>query len=192
MPIKMLYWIGLLLYLSSVFVCVHGQPTSDLYNSDDNNGHQVAFMEQTLHTLLTMSTRLDSVESQLDTLQTMKVQLQSMENRLESVEKRQRSIGQWVQGNSRDTRCKWSVDGNRTCYKLVHEKMTWSESRTNCQNLGDGADLVSIESQEENEFLIEMIRELRQRGCSGILTSGRRDSSVFRETVERSEEEEKY
>ena len=57
-----------------------------------------------------------------------------------------------------DTRCKWSVDGNRTCYKLVHEKMTWSESRTNCQNLGDGADLVSIESQEENEFLLEMIR----------------------------------
>ena len=57
-----------------------------------------------------------------------------------------------------DTRCKWSVDGNITCYKLVHRYMKWSESRANCQTLGDGADLVSIETQEENEFLLKMIR----------------------------------
>ena len=35
--------------------------------------------------------------------------------------------------------------------------MTWTESRANCKRLGDGADLVSVETAEENEFLLDMI-----------------------------------
>jgi hypothetical protein len=35
--------------------------------------------------------------------------------------------------------------------------MNWTESRANCKRLGDGADLVSVETAEENEFLLDMI-----------------------------------
>ncbi|KAI0225866.1 hypothetical protein LSAT2_023395 [Lamellibrachia satsuma] len=134
MTTKTLCLVGLLLYLSSDLGCVRGQPTTDQCNRDTNVGLQEALLEQTFHTL------------------------QSMASRLESLEKRQSSMEQWMKENDKDTRCKWSVDGNRTCYKLVLQKMTWSDGRVYCQSLGEGADLVSIESQEENEFLIAMIR----------------------------------
>ncbi|KAI0240750.1 hypothetical protein LSAT2_008472 [Lamellibrachia satsuma] len=145
---KTVYLVDLLLYLSSDFGCVRGQPTTDRCNRDTNDGRQEALMEQTFHTLQTMSSRLQSIESHL----------KSMESHLESFVKWKRSIEQWVKEKDKDTRCKWSVDGNITCYKLVHQYMTWSERRANCQTLGDGADLVSIETQEENEFLLKMIR----------------------------------
>ena len=35
--------------------------------------------------------------------------------------------------------------------------MTWADSRANCKKLRDGADLVAIETKQENEFLINMI-----------------------------------
>ncbi|KAI0215424.1 hypothetical protein LSAT2_032526 [Lamellibrachia satsuma] len=159
MTTKSVDLVGLLLYLSSDLGCVRGQPTTDLCNSD-TNGRQEALLEQTFHTLQTMNSRLQSIESHL-----------------KSFDKWKRSIEQWVKEKDKDTRCQWSVDGNITCYKLVHRYMKWSESRANCQTLGDGADLVSIETQEENEFLLKMIRDLRPHNCPHMFTSGRRDSS---------------
>ena len=35
--------------------------------------------------------------------------------------------------------------------------MTWAESWANCKRLRDGADLVAIETQQENEFLLNML-----------------------------------
>ncbi|KAI0218553.1 hypothetical protein LSAT2_029762 [Lamellibrachia satsuma] len=119
-----------------------------------------ALMEQTFHTLQTINNRLKSIESHLESFDNWK-----------------RSIEQWVKEKDKDTRCKWSVDGNITCYKLVQQNMTWSDSRGKCQSRGDRADHVSIESQEENEFLLKMIRDLRPHNCPHMFTSGRRDSS---------------
>ena len=54
-------------------------------------------------------------------------------------------------------RCISSGNTQQSCYKLVHQHMNWTESRANCKGLGDGADLVSVETAEENEFLLDMI-----------------------------------
>ncbi|KAK2179580.1 hypothetical protein NP493_482g02000 [Ridgeia piscesae] len=54
--------------------------------------------------------------------------------------------------------------------------MTWAESRANCKRLPGGADLVAIETQQENEFLLKMITDLRQGNCAIVLTSGRKNS----------------
>ena len=56
-----------------------------------------------------------------------------------------------------DMRCISSGNTKQSCYKLVHQHMNWTESRANCKRLGDGADLVSVETAEENEFLLDMI-----------------------------------
>ncbi|KAI0240749.1 hypothetical protein LSAT2_008471 [Lamellibrachia satsuma] len=154
MTTKTLCLVGLLLYLSSDLGCVCGQPNTDQRNRDTNGSCKEGLLEQTFHTL------------------------QSIAGRLESLEKRQSSMEQWMKENDKDTRCKWSVDGSRTCYKLVLQKMTWSDGRVYCQSLGEGADLVSIETQQENEFLIAMIREVNQlRRCVGTWTSGKKDPS---------------
>ena len=54
-------------------------------------------------------------------------------------------------------RCIYSGNTKQSCYKLVHQHMNWAESRANCKRLGDGADLVSVETAEENAFLLDMI-----------------------------------
>ena len=56
-----------------------------------------------------------------------------------------------------DTKCRSSGNGKVSCYKLVHQHLNWTESRANCKRLGDGADLVSVETAEENRFLLDMI-----------------------------------
>ena len=35
--------------------------------------------------------------------------------------------------------------------------MNWTESRANCKRMRGGADLVSVETTEENRFLLDMI-----------------------------------
>ena len=57
-----------------------------------------------------------------------------------------------------DTRCRWSNDGKRTCYKLVHQQLSWSKGRVYCKSLADEADLVSVETKAENDFLLDMIK----------------------------------
>ncbi|KAK2174460.1 hypothetical protein NP493_800g00001 [Ridgeia piscesae] len=96
----------------------------------------------------------------------MNERLQAMESRLESLE-------HWMKENDKDTRCISSGNTKQSCYKLVHQHMNWTESRANCKRLGDGADLVSIETAEENEFLLDMILDLRKSRCSAIWTSGK-------------------
>ena len=45
----------------------------------------------------------------------------------------------------------------RTCYKLVRAEVSWSQARTYCQSIARGADLVSIESEIEQIFLVDAI-----------------------------------
>ena len=56
-----------------------------------------------------------------------------------------------------DTKCRSAENGDRTCYKLIYQHLNWTESRANCKRLGDGADLVSVETAEENRFLLNMV-----------------------------------
>ena len=88
MTTKSVYLVGLLLYLSSDFGCVRGQPTTDRCNRDTNDGRQEALMEQTFHTLQTMNSRLQSIESHL-----------------ESFDKWKRSIEQWVKEKDKGMVC---------------------------------------------------------------------------------------
>jgi len=45
---------------------------------------------------------------------------------------------------------------NKNCYMLVEKKATWEEARKKCKN--HSAHLASINSDEENEFLVGMIK----------------------------------
>merc|ERR1711874_294626 len=45
---------------------------------------------------------------------------------------------------------------NKNCYMLVEKKATWEEARKKCKN--HSAHLASINSEEENEFLVGMIK----------------------------------
>uniref|UniRef100_A0AAZ1X6E5 C-type lectin domain-containing protein n=1 Tax=Oreochromis aureus TaxID=47969 RepID=A0AAZ1X6E5_OREAU len=56
---------------------------------------------------------------------------------------------------------RWTRFGS-SCYFKSHERKTWSDSRRDCQD--KGADLVMINSKEEQEF----INELNMRGESWI------------------------
>lgn len=42
-----------------------------------------------------------------------------------------------------------------TCYKLVEAEKTHDEHLENCKNQAEGGSLVSIASQEENDFIID-------------------------------------
>ena len=48
--------------------------------------------------------------------------------------------------------------GDGSCYKWVKEEMTFEEGRRHCGTLGPGGDLVSIESKEEDQFVINMLK----------------------------------
>ncbi|KAI0210180.1 hypothetical protein LSAT2_005085 [Lamellibrachia satsuma] len=69
---------------------------------------------------------------------------------------------------------KCSDGDDRSCYKLVEAELTHLEANVNCQNLG--SNLVSIESEAENKFLVDMIKNL-QNDCKQVHTSGRRSDS---------------
>ena len=49
------------------------------------------------------------------------------------------------------------VSKNDRCYGSPGEKRTWREARGYCRNIADNYDLVSIESEEENKFVIDQI-----------------------------------
>ena len=51
-----------------------------------------------------------------------------------------------------------SCDGDRSCYKWVKEDMTFEDGRRLCGRLGPGGDLASIESKEEDQFVINMLK----------------------------------
>ena len=53
--------------------------------------------------------------------------------------------------------CREVSGGQRACYKLVRAEVTWEQARSYCQNLVRGADLVSIESEQEQLFLADAI-----------------------------------
>ncbi|KAI0229777.1 hypothetical protein LSAT2_019790, partial [Lamellibrachia satsuma] len=123
-----------------------------------------------------MERRQQSVERRQQSmdsrLQLMDIRLLSMQSRLQSM-----SVKGPATEDTGDTRCLWTGGSSRTCYKLVHQKLTWSNSRQYCQSLAGGADLVAIESKEENQFLVDMIDDLKQRSCVNFHTSGRKDST---------------
>ncbi|KAI0236897.1 hypothetical protein LSAT2_012590 [Lamellibrachia satsuma] len=73
-----------------------------------------------------------------------------------------------------ETNWKCSDGDDRSCYKLVEAELTHLEANVNCQNLG--SNLVSIESEAENKFLVDMIKNL-QNDCKQVHTSGRRSDS---------------
>ncbi|KAI0227244.1 hypothetical protein LSAT2_022293 [Lamellibrachia satsuma] len=66
--------------------------------------------------------------------------------------------------------------GQRACYKLVRAEVTWEQARSYCQNLVRGADLVSIESEQEQLFLVDAILG-SQHSCERFHTSGRKNFS---------------
>ena len=47
--------------------------------------------------------------------------------------------------------------GQHSCYKLVRAEVTWSQARAYCRSFGSGTDLVSIESEIEQIFLVDAI-----------------------------------
>ena len=67
------------------------------------------------------------------------------------------------------TRCRWSQDGRRSCYKVFAQRKTWSDARTYCQALYDGADLVSIETHAEDLFLVYMTQGEGLRRCGKVV-----------------------
>ncbi|KAI0236456.1 hypothetical protein LSAT2_012997, partial [Lamellibrachia satsuma] len=58
-------------------------------------------------------------------------------------------------------------------------KLTWVDSISHCKSLTGNADLVSIESSEENEFLLGMIKDFKQHTCTDFYTSGKRSGGTW-------------
>ena len=54
-------------------------------------------------------------------------------------------------------KCRQTNDGNCTCYKFVLSKVIRSQARAYCQGFRNGGDLVSIESENEQIFLADLI-----------------------------------
>ena len=54
-------------------------------------------------------------------------------------------------------KCRQTNDRNRTCYKFVLSKVIRSKARAYCQGFRNGGDLVSIESENEQIFLADLI-----------------------------------
>ncbi|KAI0240299.1 Lithostathine-1 [Lamellibrachia satsuma] len=78
--------------------------------------------------------------------------------------------------------CLRKNDGKRACYKFVQVKMTRDEARTYCRNRGEGVDLVSVESQQETNFLASVIKGLPAK-CRIYHTSGEKKSGVWQWTA---------
>jgi len=53
--------------------------------------------------------------------------------------------------------CREVFEGEGSCYKMVHAEVTWSQARAYCRHLAAGADLVSIESEDEQIYLVDVI-----------------------------------
>ncbi|KAK7933318.1 hypothetical protein WMY93_004214 [Mugilogobius chulae] len=49
----------------------------------------------------------------------------------------------------------WTKFGSR-CFKLINEKITWFDAEKSCHSLG--ANLASIHSAEENDFITDLIK----------------------------------
>ncbi|KAK2191436.1 hypothetical protein NP493_53g13003 [Ridgeia piscesae] len=148
-------WFCLLL---CVALC-HPQPTTNHCTRDDGCDRQTALIEQALAMLQTMDGRLES-----------------MDRRLTTVEQRMEKTKESEADHTNGTRCRWSKDGRRSCYKVFVQRKTWLEARAYCQALYDGADLVSIETHAEDLFLVYMTQEL-QNNYDHFFTSGRKDVS---------------
>ena len=44
------------------------------------------------------------------------------------------------------------------CYMVVTDSQTWYDAQDYCRSLGDGVELVKINSVEENEFVLQLVR----------------------------------
>ncbi|KAI0222556.1 hypothetical protein LSAT2_026188 [Lamellibrachia satsuma] len=75
-------------------------------------------------------------------------------------------------------KCFRGNDGKRSCYTFVQVKMTRDKATTYCRIIGEGVDLVSIESQEETNFLASVITGLPSK-CGAYHTSGKKTSGAW-------------
>ncbi|KAA0709976.1 CD209 antigen-like protein C DC-SIGN-related protein 2 [Triplophysa tibetana] len=70
--------------------------------------------------------------------------------------------------------CHLSKDGWTVCSRMFYfspDKQNWSKSRDVC--ISKGADLVTIKSQEEQDFLVSKIKETHWIGLNDLETEGR-------------------
>ncbi|XP_056597475.1 CD209 antigen-like protein C isoform X2 [Triplophysa dalaica] len=70
--------------------------------------------------------------------------------------------------------CHLSKDGWTVCRGMIYfsaDKQNWSKSRDVC--ISKGADLVTITSQEEQDFLVSKIKETHWIGLNDLDTEGR-------------------
>ncbi|KAI0238802.1 hypothetical protein LSAT2_010448 [Lamellibrachia satsuma] len=138
------------------------QPTMDQCSTDDDNSRQLLRMEQ-------MMSMLQSIgERQVSLLEQMHCTLLS--------------TNRHVKENQVDVRCRQDVDGSRTCYKFVRENMMWDQARSYCRAFTDGADLVSIESRIEQDFLSLNLRVKPSPGgatCHPLLSPPRHCFAVI-------------
>ncbi|KAI0240298.1 Lithostathine-1 [Lamellibrachia satsuma] len=130
------------------------QSTTDQCQSDEGNARQVVLMEQ----MISMNDR------QMALMEQMHSTLRPIDRRMEE--------------SNEGLKCFRGNDGKRSCYKFVQVKMTREKATTYCRNIGEGVDLVSIESQEETNFLASVITGLPAK-CGLYHTSGKKTSGEW-------------
>ncbi|KAI0216164.1 hypothetical protein LSAT2_031802 [Lamellibrachia satsuma] len=101
---------------------------------------------------------------QVTLLKQIRTALHALERRLDELDRNKGGLCREVSG------------AQRACYKLVRAEVSWSQARTYCQSIAPGADLVSIESEIEQIFLVDAILD-SQHPCQRFHTSGRKNSS---------------
>lgn len=104
---------------------------------------------------------------QLTLLKQIRAAVHALERRLEETDR------------NKDTFCREIYEGHhetRACYKLVRAEVTWSQARAYCRSLAPDADLVSIESEVEQIYLVDAILG-SQHPCERFHTSGRKEDS---------------
>ncbi|KAI0222459.1 hypothetical protein LSAT2_026302 [Lamellibrachia satsuma] len=144
-----------------LFGCLTAQPTTDICSTNDNNDRQASLLEDTHSTLQSIDRRLQNQnDRQIPLMEETNSMLQSIDRRL--------------QDQSEGVKCRRTNDEKHTCYKLVRSKVKRSHARAYCQGLKKGADLVSIESEDEQIFLADLILETKP-DCSMFYTSGREE-----------------
>ncbi|KAI0231874.1 hypothetical protein LSAT2_017773 [Lamellibrachia satsuma] len=128
-------------------------------------------------------------DRQMALMEQMHSTLRSVERRMEEtkyLDGRQvallRSIDRRMEERNEGLKCFRGNDGKRSCYKFVQVKMTRDGARTYCRNIGDGVDLVSIESQQHTNFLSSVIKGLPAT-CALYHTSGEKKSGVWQWTA---------
>ncbi|CAI5692053.1 unnamed protein product [Oreochromis niloticus] len=114
--------------------------------------------------------RMKNSHSQLqDELQDTKTSLTELQSSYDKLSKNHsqlqeevKKLKEKIEGKCLD---RWRRFGS-SCYFKSTERKTWSDSRRDCQD--KGADLVMINSKEEQEFINELNKELRGESWIGL------------------------